>query len=129
VLVATVILGIAVVGLLGNISTSMLNAARLTDYERAAMLAKRKVDELLIDRRLPLGAPLEGRFDPALMGGVPAGWQARLDLFEVPPNAFPGALILERLAFELWWGEGDRRRTLPIEAYRPAALPGQPEDQ
>ncbi len=50
-LVATAIMGIAVVALLANISTSMQNASRLTDYDRAALLAKRKMDELLLDGR------------------------------------------------------------------------------
>jgi len=43
VLVATLIMGLAVVGLLSAISTSMRNAARLTDYDRVAMVARPRV--------------------------------------------------------------------------------------
>ena len=40
VLIATLIMGVAVVGLLSAISTSMRSAARLTDYDRVAILAR-----------------------------------------------------------------------------------------
>ena len=48
-LVATLIMGMAVVGLLSAISTSMRNAARLTDYDRVAMLARAQMDALLLE--------------------------------------------------------------------------------
>ena len=50
VLVATTIMAIAVVGLLSALSTSLRNASRLTDYDRAALVARRKMDELLLDQ-------------------------------------------------------------------------------
>ncbi len=50
-LVATLIMGIAVVALLSNISTSLRHASRVTDNDRAALAAKRKMDELLLDTR------------------------------------------------------------------------------
>ena len=49
VLVATSIMAIAVVGLLSNLSTSLSNAARLTDYDRASVLAKRTMDNLMLE--------------------------------------------------------------------------------
>jgi len=45
VLVATVIMGIAVAGLIAGLSQSVRNAARLSDYDRAAMLARTKMNE------------------------------------------------------------------------------------
>lgn len=125
-LVATLILGVAVVGLLSNISTSMRNAARLTDYDRAALLARQKMDELLLDPRLGNFATLEGAFDPALAGGVQAGWRARLTPFEMPPKAGPGVPILQRLELEIWWMNGEQRRSLALEGFRqtPLAPPG-----
>ena len=89
-LVATAIMGIAVVGLMANLSASLRNAARLTDYDRAALLAHEKMDELLLDTRLPKLGTLQGDFDPALTGSAPAGWTARIAPFEVPPDAPPG---------------------------------------
>jgi general secretion pathway protein I len=122
-LVATAIMGIAVVGLMSNLSVSMRNASRLTDYDRAALLAHEKMDQLLLDSRLPLPGAVSGVFDPALADNVEAGWSARLTPFEVPPQAGPGADILERIELQVWWGPPDRRRTLTLEGYRRAVLP------
>ena len=47
VMVATTIMGIAVVTLLSALSTSVRNATRLTDYDRAVLLARAKMDALL----------------------------------------------------------------------------------
>jgi general secretion pathway protein I len=122
-LVATAIMGIAVVGLIANLSASLRNASRLTDYDRAALLAREKMDELLLDPRLPRLGVIGGVFDPALAGNTPAGWSARLTPFEVPPDAPPGSEILEQLELQVWWGQKDRPRTLVIEAYRRGTLP------
>ena len=120
-LVATMIMGIAVVGLLSNLSTSLRNAARLTEYDRAALLAKRKMDELLLDSRLPKDRVIEAQFDPATTG-VEGGWRARLATFEEPPNAGPGVSVLERVELQVWWMSGARRRTLSMEAFRTATI-------
>jgi general secretion pathway protein I len=125
VLVATVIMGVAVVGLLSNLSTSLQNAARLTDYDRAAMLAKRTMDELLLQPRLPKFTVIERSWDPAAVG-VTGGWRARVTPFEMPPGAGPGTRILERIELEVWWMSGAQRRTVTLDGYRSAML--QPED-
>lgn len=111
VLVATLIMGIAVVGLLSGISTSMRNAARLTDYDRAVLLARAKMDSLLLDPRLPKFSVLEGSFDRG-------GWRARLTPFETPPNSGPGAHVLDRLELEVWWMAGQTRRSFILEGFR-----------
>ncbi|HXI41748.1 MAG TPA: prepilin-type N-terminal cleavage/methylation domain-containing protein [Bryobacteraceae bacterium] len=118
VLVATLIMGLAVVGLLSAISTSMRNAARLTDYDRVAMVARSQMDALLTNRRLPQSSVLEGRYEPALMGGMEAGWRARVSPFESPQNRGPGTAILERVELEIWWMAGDKRRTFTLDAFR-----------
>jgi prepilin-type N-terminal cleavage/methylation domain-containing protein len=120
-LVATMIMGIAVVGLLSNLSTSLSNAARLTEYDRATLLAKRKMDELLLDSRLPKDTVIEARFDP-VTNGVEGGWRARLATFEEPPKVVPGATILERLELQVWWMSGSHRRVLSMEAFRTAMI-------
>jgi hypothetical protein len=106
------------VGLLSAISTSMRNAARLTDYDRVAMVARSQMDALLATRRLPPLSILEGRFEPALMGGMESGWRARVSPFEMPTNRGPGAAILERIELEIWWMAGDKRRTFTLDAFR-----------
>jgi type II secretory pathway pseudopilin PulG len=121
-LVATVIMGIAVVGLLSNLSTSLRNAARLTDYDRAALIGRRTMDELLLDARLPVGGILEGRLTPDKTG-VEGGWRARLTAFEQTPNPVPGEGRLERLELEVWWMSGGRRRSFSLEGYRRGIVP------
>jgi len=121
-LVATAIMGIAVVGLLSSISTSLQHASRLTEYERATLAAKHTMDELLVNASLPYDTPLEGRFDPAATG-MDGGWSARLTRFEVPPQAGPGTPVLERLELEVWWTSGARKRSFSLEAFRRGIIP------
>ena len=125
-IVATTIMGIAVVGLLAGISGSTRNAARLREYDRAVQLARLRMNELLTDERMPRNTVLTGVFDPALTGGLEAGWQARLSSFENPPAMSPGQLALDRLELEVWWSRGAQRRTFTLDAFRPHAL--RPED-
>lgn len=65
VLVATTIMAVAVVTLLGGISASMRNASRLTNYDRAVMRAHSKMDELTVNHRVPANAEMEEMFDDA----------------------------------------------------------------
>lgn len=126
VLVATTLMAIAVVGLLANLRTSLSNAARLTDYDRATQLARHQMDELLASKHLPKGVPFEGTFSPQVTGGVAAGWRARVLPFEsvaapgMPPPM--GTRFLERLQLEVWWMRGPQRRTFALESYRSAEI-------
>lgn len=121
-MVATVILAVAIVGLMSGISGAMRNAARLTAYDRVVELARLRMNELLVDSRLPRDQLVSGEFDPALTGGVEAGWQARLEPFEMPPAPGPGQVALQRIALEIWWMAGPERRTFTLDAYRPHTL-------
>lgn len=122
VLVAATIMAFAVAGVLAALSTSMRNAARLTDYDRAAMLARHKMDELLVDKRIPRFATLEGQWPPAATNGRVMGWRSRVTPWEMPPGAGPGMPVLERVELEVWWQEGDRRRTYTLEGFRRGVL-------
>ncbi len=126
VLVATLIMAVAVTGLLSALSTSLRNASRLTDYDRAALLARQKMDELLIATRVPKLTPFEGTWGPEVTGGLQSGWRARVTPFEVPPGVSVGAAYLERIELEIWWMYGEQRRTFRIEGYRRSVLT--PED-
>ncbi len=117
VLVATTIMAIAVVTLLGGISTSMRNAARLTGYDRAVMRARSKMDELTVDRRLPLNAVVEDQFD------AESGWSAHILPFENIQGNPGGQPMLQRIELTIWWTEGGRRHTFPIEGYRRGLAP------
>lgn len=125
VMVATTIMAIAVVGLLSSISASLRNASRLTDYDRSALLARRKLDELLLDQRLPRFATVEGTWDRAV-SDVRGGWRARVTPFDMPPRVGAGTVVLDRVELEVWWMNGDRRRSFKLDGYRRGVL--RPED-
>jgi len=117
ILVATTILGIAVVGLLSSLSTSMRNATHVTDADRAAQLARNKMEELVSDQNLPYQAVLQGTIDDH------TGWTAQIAPFEAPPRVGPGAAILQRVSLVIWWTTGGNRREYPLESYRIAEVP------
>jgi type II secretion system protein I len=126
VMVATLIMGVAVTALLSNLSTSLRNASKLTDYDRAAEIAHARMNELLLDEKLPLNRPLQGGFSPAVTGWAQSGWTAQITVFERPPGAGAGQRALERIGLEIWWDTPTGRRNFRLEAFRPAIL--RPED-
>jgi general secretion pathway protein I len=122
-LVATTLMAIAVVGVLTALSTTTSNAGKLTDHDRAAMFARRKLDELLVDKKLPKAVPLQGAWDPSFTNGKQSGWRAQLMPFEWPPNVGPGMPIIERIQLEVWWMEQTgQRRTFQVEGFRKGEL-------
>ena len=127
VLVAAVIMGIAVAGLMGGLATSTRNAARLSQYDRATLLARQKMDELLVATELRRGQPMQGSFDPALTGGEPIGWSAIVQPFETAPGAGPGQWVLDRIQLQIWWMDGATRHEFSLEGFRRGVLqPGDP---
>ena len=123
VLVATVIMAIAVSGLLANLSGSLRTGARLTNYDRAAQLARVKMDEILIDPKAPRFQVLQGTFDQQNTGWTSSGWRAQILPFEKPPGpAAPGSAVLDRIDLEIWWMDGDNRRAFRLEGFRRGIL-------
>ncbi len=118
VMVATFIMAVAVVALLSNLTTSLRNASRLTDYDRAALLARHKMDELLVTPRLPQGQVIEGQFDPTQASGLQAGWRARATVFEFVPGAGPGAEVLERVELRIQFSNGGQPKSFALEGFR-----------
>lgn len=117
VLVATTIMGIAVGTLMSALSTSVRNASRLADSDRASVIARRTMDELLAAPAIRYGTMLEGRFDPRETG-VNGGWRAQVEPFESIPGQPANIATLERIVLEVWWTQGSARRTRVLEAYR-----------
>jgi len=113
-IVATLIMAIAVVGLLGAISGSVRNAARLRDYDRVVQLGRLRMNDILADPN----APLTGTFDRDMTGGIDAGWDAQIAAFEDPPNPARGAIALDHVRLEIWWIPSGTRRTFTIEGLR-----------
>ena len=125
-LVATLIMGVAVVGLMAEINASMRNATRVTNRDRAALLARYKMDELLAEPHFPVGTVVRGPLDPALTGGVEGGWTAQLTRFDMPPTPAVKDHVLDRMDLEIWWMDGTQRRTFRAAGYRTDVL--RPED-
>jgi general secretion pathway protein I len=121
-IVATTIMGIAVVGLLVGISGATRNASRLRDYDRVVQLSRLRMNELLLDDRLPRNTEISGLFDPALAGGLNTGWRARVTVSEASPAPTPGDFALDRIQLEIWWMAGPQRRTFALESYRKRTL-------
>jgi len=121
VMVATMIMGVAVVTLMSALSTSVRNATRLTDYDRAALLARTKMEALLTDPKLPQNTVIEQSLSPVLLGGARGGWRARVSPFETFQGGDgPG---LDRVQLEIWWMSGEQRRTIALDAFRRSVLP------
>jgi general secretion pathway protein I len=118
VLVAALVMGIAVAGVLSGLAGAVRNAARLTDYDRATMVAKQKMDELLLEREAPRNQVLEGAFDPAVTGGATMGWRARVSPYEAVPGRGPASWDIDRIELEVWWVQGEIRRSFSLEGFR-----------
>jgi type II secretion system protein I len=122
VLVAAMIMGIAVAGTLSGMAAASRNASRLTQYDRATLLARQKMNELLVNLAAPRNTPLSGTWD-----SVPnAGWNATVRPFEAAPGSGPGQWDLDRVELEVWWMDGSTRRALTLEGFRRGVL--QPGD-
>jgi prepilin-type N-terminal cleavage/methylation domain-containing protein len=103
VLVAALIMGVAVAGLLQGLSASTRNAARLAQFDRATLLARQKMDELLVASEIRRGQPMAGTFDPA-------------------PGAAPGQWVVDRIQLEISWMDGEAHRAFSLEGFRRGVL-------
>jgi len=122
-LVATMIMGIAVAGILNALAASSRNVIRLTQADRAVLLARTKMDELLVNDGLPRGAFLDGRFDTAQAGAMDAGWRARVTPIEAKPGLVDLNWVIDRIELEIWWMDGATRHSFSLESYRRSLLP------
>jgi general secretion pathway protein I len=124
ILVATAIMGIAVAGVMNGLASSSRNASRITQYDRAAMLGRLKMDELLADDAAPINRMLAGNYRPIESGGVQAGWQGRIVPFETPAlEMAPGVQVVERVELEIWWMDGPTRRSFTLEGIKRGLIP------
>lgn len=120
-IVATLIMSIAVVGMLSGLAGTTRNAARLRDYDRVTQLAQLRMNDLLVDPTFRPGVATGGVFDHSITGGLDAGWQASASNFEQsPPTHTPmvGEMVLDRIVLDIWWMSGSTRRTFRVETLR-----------
>jgi hypothetical protein len=115
-IVATALLGMTIVGLLSLMTGALSNAARVREYDRAAMLAQSKMNELLTVVPMPLARSLAGNFDAA------SGWEAMLVPVEVAGPVTTGSRMLVRVQLTVWWRTAGERRSLDVESYRAAQI-------
>lgn len=116
-------MAVAIVGLVSMLSNTIRNAARLTDHDRATILAKRKMDELLLDRQLPRYLPVQGSWPAEATGSVAVGWKAVITPFDVPPGPAAGTPVLDRVELTVVWRDGaERERTFTLEGFRRGLL-------
>lgn len=122
VLVATAIMGIAVAGLLNAISGAAHNAARLNQYDRAVMLARSKMDELLAEPELRRNVPMSGVFETQKTGGAECSWRAVVQPFETVPGAAAGQWVVDRIELEIDWMDGATQHRFALEGFRRGIL-------
>lgn len=115
-LVASVIMAIALVGLMSGLSGATRNAARLRDYDRVVQLARLRMNDILADDRA--AGNLEGVFPPELVGGMNSGWRANVLKVEEGPDPVQGNFALDRVQLEVWWMASGKRRGFALEGYR-----------
>ena len=111
-IVATTVLSLAIVGLLGLLRASLANAARVREYDRAAMLARSTMTELLATDPLPVPATLSGRYDDK------SGWNARTSAAEMPITARTGGVMVAQVKLTVWWNSEGRRKTAVFDGFR-----------
>jgi hypothetical protein len=114
-LVATFIMAVAITGLVSNLNGSLRNASRLAEYDRAAILAKRKMDELMLIRALPRWTPIAGVWNATETGSVPVVWRAMVTPFDVPPQLNPQMAILDRIELRIEWPGG---KSFTLDGYK-----------
>jgi general secretion pathway protein I len=115
-LVASVIMATAVVGLMAGLSGATRNASRLQNYDRVVQLARLRMNDILADDRAQ--GKLGGPFPPELVGGMEAGWNAVVQKVQEGPDPVVGNFALDRVQLEVWWMAGETRRTFNLEGYR-----------
>jgi prepilin-type N-terminal cleavage/methylation domain-containing protein len=111
-IVATTVLSLAIVGLLGLIRASLANAARVREYDRAAMRARSTMTELLATDPLPVPARLSGQYDDK------SGWEARTTPAEMPITPRIGGVMVARVNLTVWWNSEGRRKTAIFDGFR-----------
>ncbi len=127
VLVATAIMGIAIAGVMSGLAQAARNADRLTQYERAAYLARQRMDDLLADQTIKRGSTFEGIFTPQ-QSGVAAdqgqvGWTASIQPYEtISPGSAGTGWVVDRIQLQIWWTDGPVRRTFALEGFRRGLL-------
>lgn len=114
--VATLLLGVAAVGILSAIGSSVSAAGAARDYGEAGFLARSRMNELLASRSLEPGEKFRGKHGSAFE------WEAFVEPLErFGADAKGNRLVRVRLEWR--WKRGGERRSIRLEGYRRLRLP------
>ncbi len=108
---ATLLLSVAVAGVLSSIAVSLSSARAVRDHERALELARTVMEELLATDPLPLGTTLRGSL------GKWAEWEAVAQ----PDHSFKAGANgtkLARVQLQVRWRSDGRRHSMALESHR-----------
>jgi len=109
--VATGLLGVAMVGILGSIGSSVTAVGTAREYDTAALIARSRMNELLTARPLPLGTTMGDRYSDG------SGWEAIARPTEgFGPDGSGRQLV--RISLAVWWDSGGDRKEIHLEGYR-----------
>ena len=122
-LVATAVLGAAVVGMLGLLSGALRNADRLQAPEQALLLGRSTLNELIsAGLTTQDGGVVEMPFDQKIGGrwNEQFRWEAVATRIRSSPQPVPGETLLARIALDVFWktGAGREERKLSFETYQ-----------
>ena len=116
VVVATLLLGVAAVGMLGTVHQALAGIHAARQHSQAVMRASSALTELLALPRLQAGQALPGA------AGAAAGWSAVTERWQ-PGDPRLGSPELVKVRVEAWWLSGGERKTLALQGYRRAEAP------
>ena len=109
--VATGLLGVAMVGILGSIGSSVTAVGAAREYDTAALTARSRMNELLTARPLPLGTTMGDRYPDG------SGWEAIARPMEGSGRSDSGPQLV-RVSLAVWWHSGGDRKEIRLEGYR-----------
>ena len=111
-IVATTLLSLAIVGLLGVIQTSLSNAVRVQEYDRVAMLARSTMSEIWVQDPLPVPGEMSGSYDDR------SGWEAIVKPFEMPFVFRASGVMVARIELSVWWLDEGRKKTQVFNGFK-----------
>lgn len=114
--VATLLLGVAAVGILSAIGSSVSAAGAARAHGEAGLLARSCMNELLSRRSLEPGATFRGRH------GSASEWEAFVEPLDGFGADAKGSRLV-RVRLEWRWQRGGGRRSIRLEGYRRLRLP------
>ena len=109
--VATLLLGMAVSGLVALTADSLRAVRNAREYDRAAEAARNSMNDILVLSPLPVRRELRGTH------GRRYSWTAVAEPAEGIGDE-GGVEGLVRIRMRLWWDSGGERRTMSLETYR-----------